>query len=62
MADQNEHDLGEGVSAIIKGYAKRLAGELAPRPDLVVEGEKEQTEALRRIRKSRSAKPIGKKD
>ncbi|WP_395332055.1 hypothetical protein WBP06_03945 [Novosphingobium sp. BL-8H] len=53
MTERNEKETAKGVASIFKGYAKRLAGELSPRPDLVVEGEKEQTEGLRRIRRSR---------
>lgn len=53
MTDSKDKDVAAGIGAVIKGYAKRLAGEIAPRPDLVVEGEKEQTEGLHRIRRSR---------
>jgi uncharacterized protein YjbJ (UPF0337 family) len=42
-----------GVASIVKGYAKRLAGEISPRPDLVIEGEKDETQGLRRLRRSR---------
>jgi len=44
-----------GAAKIMKGYAKRLVGELSGRPDLVVKGEEEQTKALRRIRQARKA-------
>lgn len=54
MADKKE-DLHEAAE-IVKGYAKRLAGEITGRPDSIVEGEKEQTEALHRIRRERDAK------
>lgn len=49
-------DVAAGIGSIVKGYAKRLAGEIAPRPDLVVAGEKEQTEGLRRIRRAQEQK------
>jgi len=49
-------EVAVGIGSILKGYAKRLAGEIAPRPDLVVEGEKEQTEGLRRIRRAQEEK------
>ncbi len=53
MTDKREKELAQGLGSIVKGYAKRLAGEIAPRPDLVVEGEKEQTEGLRHIREAK---------
>lgn len=43
----------KGAAKVMKGYAKRLAGELTGRPDLVVKGEKDQTEALHSIRRAR---------
>lgn len=53
MADKKEEV--RGAAKIMKGYAKRLAGELSGIPDLVVEGEEEQTKALHRIRQARKA-------
>jgi len=53
MTDREEEV--KGAAKVMKGYAKRLAGELAGRPDLVVEGEKEQTSALHEIRRARDA-------
>jgi uncharacterized protein YjbJ (UPF0337 family) len=53
VTDQDKKEQVKGVASIMKGYAKRLAGEISPRPDLVIDGEKDQTEGLRRIRRSR---------
>jgi len=52
----NEKEAAKGLVSIAKGYAKRLAGELSPRPDLVIEGEDEQTHGLRRVRRARTGK------
>ncbi len=53
---ENEKEAAKGLASIAKGYAKRLAGELAPRPDLVIEGENEQTHGLRRLKRSLTGK------
>lgn len=42
------------AAQVMKGYAKRLVGELTGRPDLVVKGEEDQTEALRDVREARA--------
>lgn len=54
MTAGKKKSVASGVVSVVKGYGKRLAGELSPRPDLVVEGEEEQTEGLREIREARA--------
>jgi len=60
VTDRDKKEQVKGVASIMKGYAKRLAGEISPRPDLVIEGEKDQTDGLRRIRRSRRPEADGK--
>lgn len=46
--DKTDRRPSAGLGKVIKGKALRLAGELGARPDLVIEGEAEETEGLQR--------------